>query len=127
MGGFMSAIGKGLGNIVKNRATNWVDRLQSNVGNIKSAFSRDVPSSGPGGTVDQSIARQTESDKTASDANEFGKMIGSSRKGGRIKRTGLYQVHKGEVVIPAEVVSSIEGRNKKRNKARKSGRSSGRR
>jgi hypothetical protein len=47
------------------------------------------------------------------------------RKGGRVPKTGIYQVHKGEVVIPAKMVKEIERVGRK--KARKSSRSGGRR
>jgi hypothetical protein len=41
---------------------------------------------------------------------------GSMRKGGRVKKTGLYRLHKGEEVVPPE----------KARKARKSGRKASR-
>lgn len=42
------------------------------------------------------------------------------KKGGRISRTGIYKLHKGEYVIPADKVKRLE-------KRRKAGRKSGRR
>jgi hypothetical protein len=42
----------------------------------------------------------------------------SLSKGGRIKRTGVYRLHKGEVVVPAKAVKRME----KRKATRKSGR-----
>jgi outer membrane translocation and assembly module TamA len=35
------------------------------------------------------------------------------KKGGEIKKTGLYQLHKGEIVIPANRVKSVEAALKK--------------
>jgi hypothetical protein len=50
---------------------------------------------------------------------EAGKMaIPGAKKGGRIKRTGIFRLHKGEVVVPADKVKRME----KRKAARKSGR-----
>lgn len=43
----------------------------------------------------------------------------SLKKGGRIPKTGIYRLHKGEEVIPADKVKRIE---KKRKATRKSGR-----
>jgi hypothetical protein len=58
---------------------------------------------------------QTEGQK----ALESGKMaIPGARKGGRIKATGIFRLHKGEVVVPADKVKRME----KRKAARKSGR-----
>lgn len=52
-------------------------------------------------------------------ALEAGKMaVPGARKGGRIKRTGIFRLHKGEVVVPADKVKRLE----KRKAARKSGR-----
>ena len=58
---------------------------------------------------------------TSGDANypaQDTNVQGSFRKGGRVKKTGIYRLHKDEVVIPAE---------KARKLGRKSGRKSGRR
>lgn len=41
------------------------------------------------------------------------------RKGGRIKKTGVYMMHKGEIVIPERIAKRL----KARGKGRKSGRS----
>jgi hypothetical protein len=38
------------------------------------------------------------------------KYVASMEKGGPVKKTGMYMLHKGEVVVPASVVS---GRSKK--------------
>lgn len=47
---------------------------------------------------------------------------GSGRKGGRVKRTGIYRLHAGEVVLPRKLASRMS-----RHVRRASWRSSGRR
>jgi len=32
------------------------------------------------------------------------------RKGGRVKKTGVYRLHKGEVVVPARIAKRMKGR-----------------
>ena len=89
----------------------WFDRLKSNVGKLKRAFGSDA-----GGTANPEGAPGTPAG---------GYPV--AHKGGRIKKTGIYRMQKNEVVIPADVVSRIEGRSKgKRKASRKSSRGGGR-
>lgn len=44
---------------------------------------------------------------------------GAKKKGGRIKKTGIYRLHKGEFVVPAHIVQRLD---KQRKGSRKSGR-----
>lgn len=63
--------------------------------------------------------------KAAGDASDNATTM---KKGGRVKKTGMYRVHKGEVIIPAKVVKAIDKVARgKRKMARKSSRASGRR
>ena len=62
--------------------------------------------------------------KLRSDAEQEGPpeapvLAGSRKKGGRIKKTGIYRLHKGEFVIPAHTVQRLD---KKRKASRRSGR-----
>jgi hypothetical protein len=41
------------------------------------------------------------------------------KRGGRVKKTGIYRMHKGEFVVPAEVVQRVD---QSRKTSRKSGR-----
>lgn len=52
-------------------------------------------------------------------AGEFG-AFASFRKGGRIKKTGIYMLHKNEIIIPAEILRKLD-------KVRKSSRNGSRR
>ena len=40
--------------------------------------------------------------------NNNPRQLGSYRKGGQIKKTGLYKLHKGEVVVPAYKVKTVD-------------------
>lgn len=46
-------------------------------------------------------------------------IIQSARKGGRVKKTGVYRLHKGEVVIPEKMVSRLGKRKASRKTARR--------
>ena len=62
------------------------------------------------------LGGQTEGQK----ALEAGKQaIPGARKGGRIKATGVFRLHKGEVVIPADKVKRLEKRKAARNSGRR--------
>lgn len=41
-------------------------------------------------------------------------LAGSFKKGGRVKKTGVYRLHKGEKVIPANKVKRSRSRGKRR-------------
>lgn len=50
-------------------------------------------------------------------------LAGSRKKGGRINKTGIYRLHKGEFVLNAQTVKRLDKkRGKKRGESRKSGR-----
>lgn len=42
------------------------------------------------------------------------KSMGYLKKGGKVQKTGLHYVHKGEVVIPAHVVKAVEKYSKRK-------------
>ena len=41
-------------------------------------------------------------------AQEKPKPIGSMAKGGMVKKTGLYKLHKGEMVMPVKITKKIK-------------------
>lgn len=40
-------------------------------------------------------------------------VLGGMRTGGRVARTGIYRLHKGEIVVPAKVLRRVVGRRRK--------------
>jgi hypothetical protein len=63
-----------------------------------------------------------------SQAATAGETAGSMKKGGRVKRTGIYRMHKDEIVVPVHVVKAAEkAARTPRKKARKASRTGSRR
>ena len=52
--------------------------------------------------------------KVAGTAIPIAKSLGYLKKGGKVQKTGLHYVHKGEVVIPAHVVKAVEKYSKRK-------------
>ena len=52
--------------------------------------------------------------KVAGTAIPIAKSLGYLKHGGKVQRTGLHHVHKGEVVVPAHVVKAIQKYSKKK-------------
>jgi hypothetical protein len=67
----------------------------------------DIKSRAAGKQAVQDTATKTDYDPTD-----------EMKKGGRVKKTAVYRLHKGELVIPAKIVKRLE----KRKISRKSGR-----
>lgn len=44
------------------------------------------------------------------DVSGMVKPLGSFKKGGKVKKTGAYKLHKGEVVVPAKTVKKAKGK-----------------
>jgi hypothetical protein len=57
---------------------------------------------GSGKTSKEPGLDDKKSDASSGKRTLFDRILGSRKKGGRIHKTGLYRVHKGEYVIPAK-------------------------
>lgn len=78
--------------------------------------------------LEKSFGRNVPEPKKDDNANDISPDTTAAHKGGRIAKTAVYRMKKGEVVIPADVVRDIESRTKgSRKPVRKSGRKSSRR
>ena len=84
--------------------------IQQGIGDIQRTMAKQNST-----RPDMSDTGQSTEDQQAAAAG----VQGSRKKGGRIKKTGLYRMHKGEYVINAPTVKRLD---KMRGKSRKSGR-----
>lgn len=60
--------------------------------------SSDMKKQGQQGLINRFKDRKKTSQRTSDDMN----ILGSFRKGGRVKKTGTYKLHKGETVVPTK-------------------------
>jgi hypothetical protein len=112
MGSVISGFASGLSGGLKEK-----EKEGSIVDRFKKAFSRKSPKEAKDMTAEANT--DTSSDMVRPPA---------MHKGGRVPKTGIYKMKRGEVVIPADLVRSIEKRVKgKRPGSRKAGRRSSRR
>jgi hypothetical protein len=101
MGAFLGGLTGGIAKGMKDKEERGI------VNRLKKSFGRDVP-------------QNSDSDATGSTSPDT---LTEAHKGGRIKKTGVYRMKKGEIVVPAGLVKSIEKRIKgKRTGVRKSNR-----
>lgn len=56
------------------------------------------------------VERHAAVDAAKGVASLAGKVIGSLKKGGKVKKTGKYKLHKGEQVIPRNRVKDLAGK-----------------
>lgn len=104
LGGFAGGLASGI-NAKKEKENN---RVLKGIGD---ALSRKVPAT---------------KDDNANDITGGSSDISVAHKGGRIKKTGVYRMKEGEVVIPANIVRAMD-KKLSRKPSRKSGRQGGRR
>lgn len=62
-------------------------------------------------------AMSSDTERSRADKEKLAQeVVGSMKDGGMVKKTGLYKLHKGEKVIPADKVKEMDMKNKTRKK-----------
>jgi|GEM_PF-3029137 hypothetical protein len=113
MGAFLGGLagGAAAGLAAKEKGGSLVDRFKKAIGKGGSRYSQEamepLPEGQEGPVIPSRVVREPLPEK---------------RKGGRINKTGAYKLHKGEVVIPSEIVSKVQRLTKARKPSRKASR-----